>query len=565
MNTISHEIRPLCNKLRNSTPRGKAAALGILAVIISTLVLAGLYAAAPTSASASAELASAAPNANAGLDRTVYIGTPARLNGSWTSGGVAPYNYTWTFIYNGSDVVLYGVAPSFRFWTVGVYTILLNVTDATSEWDMDTVIRTVLVDNQPPVAEPGNNKTVIVYHKVILNGGESTDNSGVIVNYTWSFLYNGSTVYLYGPLVYFWFNNTGHYNVTLTVTDLAGLQGTWYVQVDVGTEPTWLEANWLMLLIVGLIVALVGQWTVRKYMRDKALLTPTDRDKLKLQAKSWKKLTTVFLHTWMGVMGVLIILFFLGIVVYAKVFVPYDPSVGSSEVLVDSSWQHPFGTDQMGRDVLVRTLHGTSASLTVGFVAMALSMGLGTIVGLASGYWGGWRDEVIMRVNDVFLSIPWLVLMIVIAAIWGSQSLWSVIVVIGITGWSTTARIVRSQVLSVKARMFVERAKAIGAGEWHIIFTHILPNVVPLIFAEAILTIAISILSESTLSFLGLGPQDVETWGRILEDAYNQSAALAGPYLFIIMPGLCIVFVVLGFTFVGYAMDEVLNPKLRKR
>jgi len=268
----------------------------------------------------------------------------------------------------------------------------------------------------------------------------------------------------------------------------------------------------------------------------------------------------------MGRIGVAIILFFVGVAVYADLAMPYNKYGGDPSIrLQEASWAHPFGTDQVGRDVLTRTAHGTTASITVGFVAMAISMVLGTIVGLASGYWGGWKDEVIMRVNDVFLSIPWLVLMIVIASIWGRQDLLSVVVVIGITGWSTTARIVRSQVLSVKARMFIERAKAIGAGEWHIIFTHILPNVVPLIFAEAILTIAISILSESTLSFLGLGPQDVETWGRILEDAYNQSAALAGPYMFIIMPGLCIVVVVLGFTFVGYAMDEVLNPKLRKR
>ncbi|OGS42276.1 MAG: hypothetical protein A3K67_00005, partial [Euryarchaeota archaeon RBG_16_62_10] len=225
-----------------------------------------------------------------------------------------------------------------------------------------------------------------------------------------------------------------------------------------------------------------------------------------------------------------------------------------------------LGTDQIGRDVLIRTMQGTEASLKIGFTAMAISMGIGTLVGLASGYWGGWRDEVIMRVNDVFLSIPWLVLMIVIAAIWGAQNLTSVIIVIGVTGWSTTARIVRAQVLSLKTRQFVERSKAIGAGEWHIIGRHIFPNVVPLVFANAILTIAISILSESTLSFLGLGPQDVETWGRVLEDAYNQGVALVpGQSLFLIVPGLCIVVVVLGFTFIGYAMDEVLNPKLRRR
>lgn len=292
---------------------------------------------------------------------------------------------------------------------------------------------------------------------------------------------------------------------------------------------------------------------------------PVWADKIALSAKGFGRLTSLFLKTWMGVIGLAIILFFAFVVVYAHFFMPYDPAVGSPLVLDDPSWEHPFGTDQMGRDVLTRTAHGTQASLTVGFVAMFISMGIGTVYGLASGYAGGWKDEVMMRVNDVFLSIPWLVLMIVIAAIFQAQNLWAVIAVIGLTGWSTTARIVRSQVLSLKVRMFVERAKAIGSGEWHILRKHILPNVVPLIFAEAILTIAISILSESTLSFLGLGPQDVETWGRILEEAYAQNAALAGPYAFIIMPGLCIVFIVLGFTFVGYAMDEVLNPKLRKR
>lgn len=292
---------------------------------------------------------------------------------------------------------------------------------------------------------------------------------------------------------------------------------------------------------------------------------PLLADKAGLSMRNLGRTTDLFIATWMGKVGAGILVFFLGIVIVTELFIPYDPGAYTVDSLDDASWEHPFGTDREGRDVLTRTLHGTKASLTIGFTAMAISMGLGTLVGLASGYWGGWKDEVIMRVNDVFLSVPWLVLMIVISAIWGAQNLISVIIVIGVTGWSTTARIVRSQVLSLKARQFVERARALGAGDWHIIRKHIFPNVVPLIFANAILTIAISILSESTLSFLGLGPQDVETWGRILEDAYNNDVALAGPYPFIIMPGICIVVVVLGFTFIGYAMDEVLNPKLRKR
>lgn len=288
-------------------------------------------------------------------------------------------------------------------------------------------------------------------------------------------------------------------------------------------------------------------------------------DKIALSMKGFGKTTDLFIATWMGRVGIAIIVFFMALVVYADFFMPYDRNFSSVEILEDPTWEHPFGTDAIGRDVLTRTVHGTKASLTVGFVAMAISMGIGTGVGLTSGYWGGWRDEVIMRFNDVFLSIPWLVLMLVIAAVFETRTLLAVIIVIGATGWSWTARIVRSQVLSLKTRQFVERAKAIGAGDMHILKKHIFPNVVPLVFANAILTIAIAILSESTLSFLHLGPQDVETWGRVLEDAYVSSAALAGPYTFIIMPGLCIVAVVLGFTFVGYAMDEVLNPKLRRR
>ena len=292
---------------------------------------------------------------------------------------------------------------------------------------------------------------------------------------------------------------------------------------------------------------------------------PILSDKVGLSARNFGRTTDLFMATWMGKIGLGIIIFFMLVVVYADMFVPYDRWYSTMDILQDSSWEHPFGTDQNGRDVLTRTLHGTKASLTVGLVAMAISMGIGTGIGLISGYWGGWKDEVIMRVNDVFLSIPWLVLMLVISSVLNARSLFAVIIVIGVTGWSTTARIVRSQVLSLKTRQFVERAKAIGAGEMHIIKKHIFPNVVPLIFANAILTIAISILSESTLSFLKMGPQDVETWGRLLDEAYSWHAATSGPYAYILMPGLCIVMVVLGFTFIGYAMDEVLNPKLRKR
>lgn len=250
--------------------------------------------------------------------------------------------------------------------------------------------------------------------------------------------------------------------------------------------------------------------------------------------------------------------------------VAYTPTYKDMTVEAESppSPEHWLGVDSFNQDILARIIYGSQVSLLVGLVATAVSMGLGASVGLLSGYWGGVRDEALMRVTDVFLVIPWLALMIVFAAVLpGGSSVFKVMVVIGITGWSSTARIVRAQVFSIKERAFIERAKAIGAGDYYIVRKHIFPNVFPLMFANAILTIALSILSESTLSFIGLGPSssDVVTWGNILEDADAAFAMQRGLYSWVVVPGLMIVFVVLAFTFIGYALDEIFNPKLRKR
>ncbi len=198
------------------------------------------------------------------------------------------------------------------------------------------------------------------------------------------------------------------------------------------------------------------------------------------------------------------------------------------------------------------------------FAAIIASV-IGAAVGLYSGYVGGWRDEVIMRINDVILSIPWLVLMILLAAMVGTITLTLLIVIIGVTGWSGTARLVRAQVMSLRERAYVERARAIGSGNMHIINKHILPNAFPLVFANTILTVAISILSEATLSFLRMRPEGTTTWGTMLSYAQEASALSSDLYLWILAPGLCIVSLVLGFTLLGHALDEVVNPRLRTR
>jgi peptide/nickel transport system permease protein len=228
------------------------------------------------------------------------------------------------------------------------------------------------------------------------------------------------------------------------------------------------------------------------------------------------------------------------------------------------SLRFPFGTDDLGRSVLTLTIYGARTSLLVGFLATLLSIVIGAGVGIVAGYFGRWTDAVLMRMTDWFLVIPFLPLAIVLASLLG-RSLLIIVFVIGITSWPSTARIVRAQVLSVKTRPYVERARALGAGNWHLATRHILPNVGPIIFANTVLLVAIAILSEATLSFLGLGDPLHTSWGTILEAAFSSGAAGGGDWWWLVPPGVAIVLVVLAFTMCGYALDEILNPRLRRR
>ncbi len=227
-----------------------------------------------------------------------------------------------------------------------------------------------------------------------------------------------------------------------------------------------------------------------------------------------------------------------------------------------------LGTDFLGRDIFARLWWGSQMTVIIGIAASIVSMGLGTFVGMISGYVGGWSDEILMRITDFFLVLPTLVLALVLVGIAsesGGTTVFLMVLVIGITLWASTARLVRAQVLTLKQRQFVERAKAIGAGNTRIVWFHIFPNAFSLVFAEAILTVAVAILTESFLSYLGLGPAGVITWGKIIYDALAHNVIEARLYLWLVAPGLAIVFVVLGFTLLGYTLDEIFNPRLRKR
>jgi peptide/nickel transport system permease protein len=228
------------------------------------------------------------------------------------------------------------------------------------------------------------------------------------------------------------------------------------------------------------------------------------------------------------------------------------------------SARFPLGTDQGGRSVLTLIIQGSRISLLVGLAASAISMLIGASVGIIAGFAGSWTDRVLMRIADVFLVIPFLALAIVLAAVFG-QNIFVLILIIGLTSWAATSRLVRAQTLSVKEHLFVERSRALGGGTWHVITRHVLPNVMPVIFANTILTVAIAILSESGLSFLGLGDTTRASWGTIIDSAFDNGALTIGAWWWLLFPSLCIVLLVLGFTMVGQAFDEIINPRIRER
>ncbi|MEG2503029.1 MAG: ABC transporter permease [Anaerovoracaceae bacterium] len=264
--------------------------------------------------------------------------------------------------------------------------------------------------------------------------------------------------------------------------------------------------------------------------------------------------------------GTICLIFFILTAIFGPIFVPFDVMhFGEVEdVLNAPSASHWLGTDDMGRDVLAYLISGTRISLLVGVLATALSMFVGTLVGIVAGYGSKMVDNILMRITDFFLVIPWLPFMMVLAAVLGT-SIWNIIFVIGITSWAGTARVVRAQTLSIKERQFVERTVSIGAGSKHIMIRHILPNVFPLVFANTVLIAASAITSETTLSFLGLGDPTNASWGMMLHYAFSTGATSAGAYWYFLPPGICVVAVVLAFTLMGYAFDEILNPKLKER
>jgi peptide/nickel transport system permease protein len=225
---------------------------------------------------------------------------------------------------------------------------------------------------------------------------------------------------------------------------------------------------------------------------------------------------------------------------------------------------HPLGTDNLGRSVMTQFIWGARISLLVGLAATVLAMLIGSVVGITAGFFGGWTESILMRLTEWFLVIPFLPLAIVLAAILG-PSLQNIILVIGITSWPSAARLIRAQVLTLKERLYVDRSRALGASDWHLMTRHVLPNVSGLIIANTTLTVPVAILSETTLAFLGLGDPSRASWGKMLQESFEAGAITQQAWWYYVPPGVGILLVVLAFTLCGQALEEVLDPRLRDR
>ncbi|MDA1217523.1 MAG: ABC transporter permease subunit, partial [Chloroflexi bacterium] len=264
--------------------------------------------------------------------------------------------------------------------------------------------------------------------------------------------------------------------------------------------------------------------------------------------------------------GAGMLLFALGLAVFAPLLAPEDPRrallATTYSIYAAPSAQHWLGTDDAGRDVLSNLIFGARVSLTVGFFASFISIAIGGSIGMAAGFAGGVTDRALMRFTDVVLVIPDLPLAIVLVAL-TKPSLFNIILVIGLVGWTGTARLVRAQTLAVKERKFVHRARAVGASDLRLITRHIFPLVLPLLVVNTVLVISLAILEESALSFLGLSDPTTVSWGQMLNYAFSRGATSSGAWWALLAPGAGIVWVVLGCTLLGYGLEQALNPRVK--
>ncbi len=271
----------------------------------------------------------------------------------------------------------------------------------------------------------------------------------------------------------------------------------------------------------------------------------------------WQRLR----HNRMALVGGLIVLVMFAMAAAASLISADPAAIDVSQRLLPPSWQYPLGTDDLGRDVLVRMLYGARISLLVGFVAVGISCLIGILLGALAGYYGGWIDALIMRFVDIMLCFPTFFLILAVIAFL-DPSIWNIMIVIGLTSWMGVARLIRAEFLSLRKRDFVLAAQALGATDGRLIFRHILPNALTPVLVSATLGVAGAILTESALSFLGIGVQPpTPSWGNML---ITGKQTLGSAWWLSVFPGLAILITVLGYNLLGEGIRDALDPRLKE-
>lgn len=278
----------------------------------------------------------------------------------------------------------------------------------------------------------------------------------------------------------------------------------------------------------------------------------------------WHIVWRQFRKNRLAVLGLWIILVLYLVAILCPLIAPHDPTFQGNRVLgrlLEPSLEHPLGTDKFARDVLSRIIYGSRISLLVGFLAIGIAVTVGTLFGAVAGYVGGRLESVLMRFVDMMISLPTLVLIITVLALWRNQSIWIVITVIGLTSWMGVARLVRGQFLVLKEREFFQAAKALGAGPIRLITRHLLPNALTPVIVSATLGVGNTILLEAGLSFLGLGVQPpTPSWGNIV---YDTRGNIFSEWWMSLSAGLAILVTVVGYNLLGDGMRDALDPRLR--
>jgi peptide/nickel transport system permease protein len=310
-------------------------------------------------------------------------------------------------------------------------------------------------------------------------------------------------------------------------------------------------------ITLGLMALLVWGWAFYD------LAARSRRARRQFGDSQWSIAARHFKKNKLAIGGLIVMVLLYVLTLVTPLIAPYDPSEQGNIILsryLAPSLQHLMGTDKFGRDIFSRVLFGSRISLSIGFIAVAISITLGTLIGAFAGYFGGIVDAILMRFTDMMLSFPRLVLLIVVIALF-EPNIYLVVVVLGLTGWMGTARLVRGEVLSLREREFVQAARALGMGDWRIIFRHVVPNTMAPVIVSATLGIGQTILTEASLSFLGLGVQPpTPSWGNMVSDGRD---ALINAWWIATFPGVAIVVTVVAFNLLGDGLRDALDPRLR--